>query len=375
MRIAIDTIPLLSPLTGVGQYINQLIRHFNLLSPENDYTYYYGYFTKKLLYGNKQTLKLKNVLWKMSVVKYGIRRAKDIFSQFHFRDFDLYFEPNFVPLKIRAKGIVTTVHDFSFRLYPQTHPQDRVKYFSKHFFTNIKRSNRIITDSAYIKGEAVEILGLPDDMITPIHLGVDHEIFRLYDQESLDFSRREFKLPGRFILFVGTREPRKNLDGLLHAYLTLPQHIRHEFKLVLVGPRGWEDDADKLVARDIGNSVVSLGYIDRRSLAYVFNLADLLVFPSFYEGFGLPPLEAMACCCPVIVSKVASLPEVCGDAAYYVDPKDVDSIAEGISRVLSDETLRKSLIARGIERAKLFSWERTARKTLDVFEEVMGMKS
>jgi glycosyltransferase involved in cell wall biosynthesis len=371
MRIAIDTIPLLSPLTGVGQYTSQLIKHFNLLSPENDYTYYYGYFTKKLLHGTKQTFTLKNVLWKIPFLKYGVRRAKDIFSHFHFSDFDLYFEPNFVPLNIRAKGIVTTVHDFSFRLYPQTHPQDRVEYFSRHFFANVKRSNHIITDSAYIKGEAVEILGLPDDMITPIHLGVDHEVFRLYDQESLDLSRRELKLPESFILFVGTREPRKNLDGLLHAYLALPQHVRNESKLVLVGPRGWEHDVDERMAQKIGKSVVNLGYVDRQRLAYVFNLATLLVFPSLYEGFGLPPLEAMACGCPVIVSKAASLPEVCGDAAYYVDPKNVDSIAGGIDKMLDDKALRESLIAKGIERVKLFNWEKTTRQTLDIFEHVL----
>jgi len=374
MRIAIDTIPLLSPLTGVGQYTSQLIRYFNLLSPENDYIYYYGYFTKRLLHGNKQTWELKNVLWKIPIAKYGIRRVKDIFSGFHFKDFDLYFEPNFIPLNIRAKKLVTTVHDFSVKLFPETHPKDRVEYFSRYFLTNIIRSDRVLTDSAYVRDEAKSFLHLPDEMITPIHLGVEHEVFQIYDQESLELSRRELKLPDRFILFVGTREPRKNLDGLLRAYLALPRHVRDEFKLVLVGPQGWENDVDERMVHEVGKSIVNLGYIETQQLAYVYNLASLFVFPSLYEGFGLPPLEAMACGCPVVVSKEASLPEVCGDAAYYVDPKDVDSIAEGMSRVLGDETLRKSLIARGVERAKLFSWEKTARKTLDVFEEVMGMK-
>src|SRR5712692_6685016 len=374
MRIAIDTIPLLSPLTGVGQYTSQLIRYFNLLSPENDYTYYYGYFTNKLLYGNKQTLRVNNFLGRIPVLKYELRKVKDILSYFHLKKFDLYFEPNFVPINIRARKIVTTVHDFSFQLFPEAHPKDRIKYFSKCFFTNIMRSNRIITDSAYVGDEAKSFLHLPDEMITPIHLGVEHEVFRLYDRESLELSRRELKLPDRFILFVGTRERRKNLDGLLRAYLALPRYLKDEFKLVLVGPQGWENDADERMVHEVGKSIVNLGYIETQQLAYVYNLASLFVFPSLYEGFGLPPLEAMACGCPVVVSKEASLPEVCGDAAYYVDPKDVDSVAEGMSRVLGDETLRKSLIARGVERAKLFSWEKTARKTLDVFEEVMGMK-
>src|SRR6266705_3023209 len=113
------------------------------------------------------------------------------------------------------------------------------------------------------------------------------------------------------------------------------------------------------MAEEIGKNVVNFGYLDQRRLPYIFNLASLFVFPSLYEDFGLPPLEAMAYGCPVVVSKTASLPEVCSDAAYYVDPKDMNSIAEGISRILSDEILRKSLITRGIERAKLFSWEST----------------
>jgi glycosyltransferase involved in cell wall biosynthesis len=114
--------------------------------------------------------------------------------------------------------------------------------------------------------------------------------------------------------------------------------------------------------------------VDNRRLALIYNLASLFVFPSLYEGFGLPPLESMACGCPVVVSRVASLPEVCGDAAYYVDPQDVSNMADGMTHVLSNDDLRKSLISKGIDRVKLFDWEKTARKTLDVFEEVMGRK-
>jgi glycosyltransferase involved in cell wall biosynthesis len=371
VKIAIDAFPLLSSLTGVGQYTNQLIKQFNLLAPENDYTYYYGYFTKKLLYGNEQTFRMKDALWKMPAIKYGIRRAKDTLSQLHTREFDLYFEPNFIPLNIRSKKLVTTVHDFSVRLFPEDHPKDRVSYFSQHFVTRVMRSSRVLTDSEYVKEEAKSLLGLPDEKVTSIHLGVNHETFRVYDKDSLQSFKREHGLPERFILFVGSREPRKNLEGLARAYRTLPKHLQDEFKLVLVGPGGRQDYP---TIEKLGESVTDLGYIDADNLARLFNLASLFVFLSFYEGFGLPPLEAMACGCSAVVSKAASLPEVCGDAAYYVDPKDVDSIAEGMSRVLGDEALRGSLVAKGIERAKLFTWEETAKKTLDVFEEVMGMK-
>lgn len=274
-------------------------------------------------------------------------------------------------MKIRARKIVTTVHDFSFRLFPEAHPKDRIHYFEKHFSKNIQRSNRIITDSLYIKNEAAEILRLPEEMITAVHLGVDHDVFKIYDNRLLEPYRREFGLPEHFILFVGTREPRKNLDRLVRAYAELPQQMRSEFGLVLVGPRGW-GEGDRSVRGKLGDRITVIDYVETYNLAQIYNLASMFVYPSLYEGFGLPPLEAMACGCPVIASRAASLPEVCDDAAYYIDPKDVQSIAEGMYKVLADDQLGRSLTEKGKERAKLFTWERTARETLKIFGDVLN---
>ena len=373
-KIAIDAIPLLSPLTGIGHYTSKLIHHFRLLSPDYEYVYYYGYFTKRVLCGDESTYSLTKSLFKIPGVKKGLRNAVWNAAKLYRRDFDLYFEPNFIPMDMKTKTVVTTVHDFSFHLFRKTQPLERVEHFEKHFAKSVKRSDQIITDSEHVKSEAIEFLRLPPKMITPIHLGVEHEIFKRYDNPSLETCRRELGLPGKFILFVGTREPRKNLDRLLCAYLELPEWIKKEFELVLIGSQGWNENGFRSRLEKVGTRVKVLGYVDNRRLALIYNLAFLFVFPSLYEGFGLPPLEAMACGCPVIASQVASLPEVCGDAAYYVDPKDVSNMAEGITHVLSNDDLRKSLISKGIERVKLFDWEKTARKTLDVFEEVMGRK-
>jgi glycosyltransferase involved in cell wall biosynthesis len=370
-RIAIDAIPLLSPLTGVGRYIYELVHHFSKLSPPYEYVYYYGYFSKRILTGSKRIHAFKDFLSKLPLVRTGLRGVRGTVAKYHPAEFDLYFEPNFIPLEIKAKRIVTTVHDFSIQLFPDTHPKERVRYFAKNFARNIRRSTKIITDSGYIKTEAMDFLRIPAEMITPVHLGIDHDVFKHYPREALESCKREFGLPERFILFVGTREPRKNLDGLLRAYTELPGPIRREFSLLLVGPRGW-GESDRAARTELGNGVMILNYVETPKLALIYNLASVFVYPSLYEGFGLPPLEAMACGCPAVVSRAACLPEICGDATCYVDPKDVQSIAEGLTNVLADEELRRSLIKRGRERAKLFTWENTAGKTLEVFNEVLS---
>lgn len=370
-RVVINTIPLQGPLTGVGHYISQLARYLNLLDGHNEYTYYYGFFSKNLVGSDHVIQRLRNQLPKTPWFRKAVRQSVFAVSGLFHSDFDLYFEPNFIPVKIRAKKIVTTVHDFSFRLFPEAHPKDRIQYFEKHFSKNIRRCDRIITDSVYIKSEAEELLGLPDNMITPVHLGVDHDVFKNYPREALESCKREFGLPEKFILFVGTREPRKNLGRLVQAYAELPDPVQREFSLVLVGPRGW-GESDPARGKKLANRVMVLDYLDTQKLALAYNLASALAYPSLYEGFGLPPLEAMACGCPVVVSNVAALPEVCGDAAVYVDPNDTQSIAAGMQRVLSDETLRSDLIERGLRRAKNFTWEKTARETLKVFDEILG---
>jgi glycosyltransferase involved in cell wall biosynthesis len=147
--------------------------------------------------------------------------------------------------------------------------------------------------------------------------------------------------------------------------------MKAEFKIVLVGPKGWGEGYSMDVLKKLSDRILVIDYIGVDKLACVYDLASLFVFPSLYEGFGLPPLEAMACGCPVVVSNVASLPEVCGDAGFYVDPTDVSAIAEAMARVLEDTELRTRLIQRGLERANLFSWEKTAKETLAIFSEVL----
>jgi len=303
--------------------------------------------------------------------------ARKAFRKYHNillknKKFDVYFEPNFIPIDIQAKKIVTTVHDFSFHLFPEWHPKDRINYFRNNFYKQIYKSDLIITDSNYVKEETKQFLKINDDKIRVIFMGYDKTVFKKNNKDEIIRFRHFKELPERFILFVGSIEPRKNLISLLKAYLLLPEYIKRDFTLLLVGFKGWKN-ADILdLLNNLKGNVEYLGSVDTDELACLYRKASCFVYPSLYEGFGLPPLEAMACGCPVIVSNAASLPEVCDDAAYYVDQYNVESIADGIHKVLTDETLRQDMIRKGLERAKLFSWEKSAKEHIKVFEEVLG---
>ena len=369
MRIVINTIPLLGPLTGIGNCVYHLVTEFQRLRPDLNCTYFYGYYSRKLRFSAKKNGNfpqfVKELIKKNSILSGYASHLKSKVARLQLKNYDLYFEPNFIPLEIRAKKMVTTVYDFSFHLYPEWHPKERIEYFSRNFFPRIQKSDFIITISEYVAREAREILKIEEARIKTIYLGCN-AIFNRRGDETI-----RMKLPENYLLFVGSLEPRKNLVSLLNAYALLPNYLKKEFKLLLVGFKGWENVEIFRLLNKMKGHVEYLGYVGDEELAHLYRKATCFVYPSLYEGFGLPPLEAMACGCPVVVSNVASLPEVCGEAAYYIDPTHVESIAEGICRVLADEDLRQGLIQKGLERAKLFSWERTAEEHLKLFEEAL----
>ena len=370
MKIIIDAVPLLSPLTGVGNYSFNLIREFQRLRPDFDYTFYYGYFSKRLKYyprDNKAFYYAKEFIKKIPRLSSYGRDVKNTIVFFNPKKYDLYFEPNFIPLEIRAEKTVATVYDFSFHHHPEWHPKERILDFSKNFFNRIKKADCIITISKYVEKEALEILGDENCRIVTIYPGLN-DIFKANEDKKIYARPSE-----NYILFVGSIEPRKNLVSLLKAYVLLPEYIKKDFRLLLVGFKGWENREIRELLDKLKGAVVYLGYVDNEKLAELYRKASCFVYPSYYEGFGLPPLEAMACGCPVVVSDVSSLPEVCGDAACYVEPSSAESIAEGMHKVLDDESLRQSMIQRGLERARLFSWEKSAEEHLKLFGEVLNM--
>lgn len=375
MRILVNAIPLLAPLTGVGKYILYLSKKLKEIDSSNDYTYFYGFYSKKLICSsdsNQDNLKYKSLeLLRKTPVKKFLRKLKNFLASLQFQEFEVYFEPNFIILEnLSAKKRVVTIHDFSFEKFSHWHPKERVEYFSKNFWSSIRLADRIIVPSAYIMREAIEEFNFDGKIIDYIYHGVDFEIFKPYPRETVEEIIRKYSLPENYVLFVGSIEPRKNLKNLLLAYEMLPNYIKNEFKLVLSGFKGWKNEEIAGLIEKNKGYVTYTGYVSERELAVLYCGASLFVYPSFYEGFGFPPIEAMACGCPVVVSKRTSLPEVCGDGACYCDPESPSSIAETIQRILEDTDLVENLRKKGAERVKHFSWESTANKTLKIFMEV-----
>ncbi len=367
-RILIDAIALLFPLTGIGRYTYEVANRLKNSSTIK-YNYFYGYFSKNLLESNqKSNLKrVKSIIQKIPLLKKISRKILKLLSRFFTSKYDLYWQPNFIPDNgINADKIITSVHDFSFIHYRNFHPKERIEHIEKYFFKNVIKSDIIITGSNFTKKEILERLPFKENKIEVIYHGIDHNLFKVYKKPKVDFD-----LPQKYILSVGSIEPRKNLIGLLKAYNLLDKYLKQEYKLVLVGFKGWENCEIMEIIEKNKKSIHYLGFITDEELAKVYNLASIFVFPSFYEGFGLPPLEAMACGTPVVLSNSSSLPEVGGDAVVYCNPHNTDDIKEKIEIILTDKTLQKKLITKGLIQAKKFSWEKSAQEHLAIFQELL----
>ena len=367
-KVLIDTISLLSPLTGIGKYTYEVS---NILkkNSELEIEYFYGYYSDKLIEPttHKSVKNLKSTINKFPFIKKIAREILFISSRLFATKYDLYWQPNFIPNRgVKAKKIVTTVHDFSFFIHRDFHPKETLEYFDNSFYKNIYRSDIIITGSNYTKSEILERLDFKEENIRVIYHGVNHNLFKIYNNIELDF-----KLPPKFILSVGSIEPRKNLLGLLKAYNLLTKDIKDEYKLILVGFKGWENREIMKIINQNREYIEYLGFISNEDLAKVYNLSSCFVYPSFYEGFGLPIVEAMACGTAVVSSNSSSLPEVGGDAVLYCNPHNIYDIRDKINMVLLDNNLKEELIQKGLKQAKLFSWEKSAREHLDVFKEVI----
>ena len=368
-KILIDSISLLSPLTGIGRYTYEVSSHLNSMD-DFKMNYFYGYYSGKLLQPSQDSdiRNLKSIISKSVILKKIARKILIIFSRIFAPSYDLYWQPNFIPISaVKSKYTVTSVHDFSFILHRDFHPKERIEYFEKYFFENIYKSDMIITGSHYSKSEILERLSFKDDKVRVIHHGIDHDVFKLYSDIQLDFD-----MPKKFILSVGSIEPRKNILGLLNAYSLLDEELRAEYKLVLVGFKGWENSEIMQLINKNRDNIHYLGFITDKELAKVYNLATCFVFASFYEGFGLPPLEAFACGTPVVSSNLTSMPEVCGDAALYCDPYDTIDIKDKIETLLADEALQRTMIEKGLKRASEFTWKKSAQEHAKVFREVLG---
>ncbi|MBZ0299612.1 MAG: glycosyltransferase family 4 protein [Anaerolineae bacterium] len=281
---------------------------------------------------------------------------------------DLLHSPDFIPPLHGARRQVITVHDLNFLHYPQYLTAESRRYYNDQIAMAVRQADHILADSAATKMDLVNMLNAPADKITVHMLGVDESFARL-PPDTLQHYRQQLDLPETFLLFVGTLEPRKNIIGLLDAYRLLREQLADAPPLVLAGQRGWlfDETMQKIDQLALGAHVLFRENVAQDALPALYNLAAAVVLPSFYEGFGFPPLEGMACGTVPIVSNRSSLPEVVGEVGALIDPDDPASIATALLQALTDSAWLEAQRRAGLERAAQFTWECTARTTLSVY--------
>jgi len=353
---------------GINWYIHNLLTHLPRVDHDNRYTAFLGdrRFTSSELALSFSRLPTSRptvrIFWEQVVQPFALQKER----------VDLLHALAFVAPLLSPCPSVVTIYDLSFLLYPESFKRSKRFYLDLFTRLSVRRARRIIAISESTKCDVVRLLGVSPEKVQVVYCGID-EAFRPLAEDQVDAFRSKRGLPERFILFVGTIEPRKNVTRLIEAFATLRPCDPATLKLVIGGAKGWfyEDVFARVEELGLGGEVMFPGYIPVSELPLWYNAAELFVYPSLYEGFGLPPLEAMACGTPVVTANTSSLPEVVGEAGLTVDPLDVEGLAEAMRRALSDEALRQEMREQGLQRAKGFSWTKTVQETVQVYQRAM----
>jgi len=351
---------------GINWYLYHLLRSLPEVHSQFRYTAFVGNGCHVVVPGIQSWVSswpthhpLVRMMWEQGVQPVAIRRL----------GLDLLHAPAFVGPLWSSCPVVLTIHDLSFLFFPQGFRPLNRWYLSLFTRLSVRRARRIIAVSQSTRRDLKRCYGLPSAQIDVIYNGVDPG-FHPWSEAEVTAFRIVHGLPDRFLLFVGTLEPRKNVVRLIEAYARLS---RPRPPLFLVGGTGWLYDEvfARIESLDLNDEVRHVGYVPAEDLSGWYNAAELFVYPSLYEGFGLPPLEAMACGTPVIASNSSSLPEVVGEAGILVDPANTEALTEALERVLRDSQLRETLRAKGLTQAQRFSWRKTAQGTVETYQRAL----
>ncbi len=378
MRIGIDCRTVLDPergeAAGVGQYTYNLVENLLKIDKENQYILFFdrevgdaGHFKKKnseiRFFPHREYRKFLPVIYSHLLCAAFVAREK----------LDIYHSPaSTIPLAY-SKNAIVTIHDLAIYENPKWFPK---QIFSTHVSVpqSLKKAKKIIAVSQHTAKDLQKFFKLPSEKIEVVYNGVeDREDLNKAAPQTAEQICKKFNISKDFILFIGTLQPRKNVEGVVKAYLSLRgSEIFNDYQLVIAGQKGWNYQEIFRLANQpkLKKKIIFTEYISRGDKIKLLNAASLFVFPSFYEGFGLSILEAMQQGTPVITSNISSMPEVAGEAGYLVDPYRVDEIVTGMRKILSDRKLRDELISAGYEQVQKFSWEKCARETLNVYRNI-----
>ena len=356
---------------GIGTYIRNLLRELAAIDRQTEY----------VLFTRPQDVNLAGTLGENFRAApdrsggYSVGEQISIPLAVRRERLDLFHSPHYVLPALTPSKTVVTIHDCIHLVFPEYRQRPlRAAYARASLFAAARKSDRIFTVSEASKRDILKFINVPPEKIVVTPNAIDDRFSELPSEQHVKDTRERYQLSHSYLLYVGNIKPHKNLERLIEAFHLVRQQGRFELELLIIG-----DEISKLKALrravhkyDIHRYVRFLGYVPQTTLAVLYRLADVFVFPSLYEGFGLPPLEAMASGTPVVTSNVSSLPEVVGDAAVLVDPYKAESIADGILTVLRSTHLRGELSKRGLERVKAFSWARSVQRVREVYGEVLA---
>lgn len=383
MRIGIDCSLVPGERVGIGQYSYQLVQALSRIDHENEYllypVFYYTFHPQYRQALLPQTPNMRVAFrWLPRSVLRALRhsRAPWFTREWLLGQVDVVHSVSFSAPRFysRRRRLVVTIPDLSFLTHPECHTQENVAHALRGTRDAVAWANALITISHHARQDLIERMGAPPERVVVTYIAPSPLCVREEDPSVLSRIRAFYRLPLHYVLFVGSLEPRKNIKRLLTAYASLHPTLQREVQMVIAGGRGWLNDDIRPTVEALGltDRVHFIGYVKEEDLPAVYSLATVFAYPSLYEGFGLPVLEAMQCGTPVLTSNVSALPEVAGDAALVVTPTDVEEIADGLTRLLEHTDLRMNLRTRGYRRVQEFSWERCARETLAVYRHVNG---
>lgn len=379
MRILVNAAPMTGLLTGIARYLRNLYGTMNAMD-QVDTSYIVGRTTFDTMPPLADSVKWQQATGAVrklpDPVVFGLRAARWLKYEYHLnqlcekKQFSVYHETAFTPAKLRSVPTVYSVYDLSLRRYRETHPRERVWLFEYFIKTRLKYARHILTISEFIRQEIIDEFKVSPSMVTAVPLAPD-PLFVPCNDVLVEKVKQKYNLPQSYLLFVSSLEPRKNIDLLIEALEISDTDI----PLVLVGWQGWGEKCwlEKIKSPNLRKRIIITGHVPDHDLSAVYTGAQALVYPSLYEGFGLPIVEAMACHCPVICSNRASMPEVAGDAAILIDPARSDELAMAIDTMVHDTDVRRACVEKGVRQAASFTWDHTAQKTLEVFKKAANL--
>lgn len=362
MRIAIDVRTIFVKRTGVGYYVYNLMNTLTRIDKENDYWFITG----------------PDFRTNHNFLKFFPRAAKFIFDNFviplklYLKRIDIYHSPAYLlPLMNFNYKKIVTIHDLGFILLPHSYALTHSFHLRLMTAWSLKKADRIIAVSKSTQKDLIFFFPFCGNKTSCIYEGVNSKFHIIEDKSKIEEIKKRYKIDSPFILFVGTPDLRKNIDRLINAFCLVRKKFQQKIKLVLVGVKKKKSFVTETIQKyGLEADIIQVGYVNEEEMVLFYNATEMFVFPSLYEGFGLPILEAMACGAPVITSNISSMPEVAGNAALLVDPYNIKDISDKICQILTNDELKNSLIKRGLERVKEFSWEKCAREAIRIYEAI-----